>query len=511
MCPRSRGFGLGSAALLALLLLGGCADSTSRPNEDFRPPTVTESNAVTHIRNFGPERFLTVQTVAPSDRAQLLFLRNHMAVRHLEGGSLVPDPDGARVLLFDEYGVVDRVYQGVPAGARPLTLPSFVTADENEVRAIEPDGEALRFSGSEPVEWTAAPVEGPLNGGRRESWSGARTILEFDLAPIQPGEPLLWAMKDDELRPIGEVEIPQNRFLGHLVNTGWTAADGDGTVYFASTIRPEIRAFSVEGSELWRSTWEPPAGVEEPTLGIRDRQATPLFAVYQYGITLGPDGRIYVLAAPDPDEGPNTLLAFERDGTLVGSGTVEERSAIFLGADGQVHAIDPAEALSRTGAPERAPFPDFALPRLDGSEIVKLAEQRGKVVIVNFWASWCGPCRREMPMLRDYATTLDPDEVAVIGLNEDVVPEAGREFVEEIGGVGYPLLEGRGELRNRYNYRGLPYTVILDREGRVVRSFYGFGTSIDPIRTTVESELAAAPAPPPSPPANSLADSQDPP
>ena len=63
--------------------------------------------------------------------------------------------------------------------------------------------------------------------------------------------------------------------------------------------------------------------------------------------------------------------------------------------------------------------------------------------------------------------------------------------IEEIGGVSYDHGQGGGRLRNRYNYRGLPYTVVLDRDLRVIRGFYGFGSSIDPIKETLEKELAA--------------------
>jgi len=95
------------------------------------------------------------------------------------------------------------------------------------------------------------------------------------------------------------------------------------------------------------------------------------------------------------------------------------------------------------------------------------------------------PCRNEMPQLDELSRELDPDEAVVLGLNEDVRPADALAFVEELGGVSYPLAEGLGRLRERYGYRGLPYTVVLDREGRIVRLFYGFGESIEPIREAV--------------------------
>ena len=94
-----------------------------------------------------------------------------------------------------------------------------------------------------------------------------------------------------------------------------------------------------------------------------------------------------------------------------------------------------------------------------------------------------------MPLLDDFARQMDPDRAVVLGLNEDVDPENALAFIEYLGGVSYVSGEGGGRLRSRYNYRGLPYTVVLDRDLRIVRSFYGFGSSIDPIKDVVQSEL----------------------
>ncbi len=94
-----------------------------------------------------------------------------------------------------------------------------------------------------------------------------------------------------------------------------------------------------------------------------------------------------------------------------------------------------------------------------------------------------------MPLLDAFARELDPERAIIVGLNEDVAPGAGLAFIEEVGGVGYESGTGGGRLRSRYNYRGLPYTIVLDRDLRVVKSFYGFGSSIDPIIEAVLQEV----------------------
>ena len=85
--------------------------------------------------------------------------------------------------------------------------------------------------------------------------------------------------------------------------------------------------------------------------------------------------------------------------------------------------------------------------------------------------------------------TTDFDGPVVIGINEDLRIEDALGLLDEIGGIGYSNLRGDGDQRARYHYRGLPYTVVLDREGRIVRSFYGFGTTVAPIQEAVTAEL----------------------
>ena len=200
---------------------------------------------------------------------------------------------------------------------------------------------------------------------------------------------------------------------------------------------------------------------------------------------------LYVLAAPRPEIGPDHILVFDpADGRLLRAGHVAQGSGILADAHGRVYVTSEEEGLRRTDDPNQAPFPTFDLPTLGHStDRTTLEDHRGKVVVVNFWASWCAPCRREMPLLDSFARELDPEQAVIVGLNEDVAPRAGLEFIEELGGVSYESGTGGGRLRSRYNYRGLPYMIVLDRDLRMVKSFYGFGSSIDPIKEVVLQEL----------------------
>jgi thiol-disulfide isomerase/thioredoxin len=252
-------------------------------------------------------------------------------------------------------------------------------------------------------------------------------------------------------------------------------------------------AFDQDGDTVWVSRWEPTVSVDPPTFQAIEGSAVPVYTVLQFGAVAGPQGLFYVLAAPDPEIGPDHVLVFDADGMLMRAGRVDQNSAVLVDQRGRVYETSEEEGRRLQGDPNRSPFPLFALPTLGKpTERTALEDHRGKVVVVNFWASWCGPCRREMPLLDRFAGELDPDHAVVLGLNEDVRPGAGLAFIEELGGVRYESGAGEGRLRSRFNYRGLPYTIVLDRDLRVVRSFYGFGTSIDPIIEAVEEELKAA-------------------
>ena len=491
-----RGRGFGSGLALLLVALTGCGDRGPPPGEplpDYRGPSVTEQAGWTLIESLDPAERLLIYEDPPAEGLQLLFMDGRAAAPLRDGGAAWPDADGARILVFDDRGVVARVAQGVLPDDRNLTSPVSVAIDGESLLAVEADGLGLRFADDRPLEWVSYGVEAPAFGGSAGAMVAARSVYEFHLAPIRSSDPLLWIRDGDtgEMTPVGSPAEPPDPFLGQLVNTGWAVAAGDGSVVYASALRPELVAFDTRGDTAWVSRWQPGETVAPPSLGVVDGSVTPIFSVLQFGLVTGPDGLIYVLAAMTPGGPPDNVLAFDQDGRFVRSGPISKDDAVFADRRGRIYTASREDALSRTGEPERAAFPEFDLPRLGHPGRTRLEARRGKVVVVNFWASWCGPCRREMPLLEAFARELDPEQATVIGLNEDIDPDDALAFVEEIGGVSYVQGQGGGRLRSRYNYRGLPYTVVLDRDLRVIRGFYGFGSTIDPIKETVEKELAA--------------------
>ncbi len=115
----------------------------------------------------------------------------------------------------------------------------------------------------------------------------------------------------------------------------------------------------------------------------------------------------------------------------------------------------------------RPAAPDRALPRLGGGGTASLADYRGKVVFLNFWASWCDPCRQEAPLLESLQKRLG-DRGTVLGVTYKDYAADSRRFMSEHG-LTYPSLrDDRLTLAPEYGTTALPETFVIDRKGRIV-------------------------------------------
>ena len=123
------------------------------------------------------------------------------------------------------------------------------------------------------------------------------------------------------------------------------------------------------------------------------------------------------------------------------------------------------------------PAPDFALDVLDG-EPVRLSDFRGKTVVLNFWASWCPPCRAEMPefqALWEERGPAGPDDLVILAVDflpEDSVADAAN-FAGEFGLTFPVLFDADGSVARRYRVRGFPATFFIDRRGVVRTTAFG--------------------------------------
>ncbi|MDX1516671.1 MAG: TlpA disulfide reductase family protein [Woeseiaceae bacterium] len=110
--------------------------------------------------------------------------------------------------------------------------------------------------------------------------------------------------------------------------------------------------------------------------------------------------------------------------------------------------------------------PDFALKSATG-ENMRLSEYRGDVVMINFWATWCGPCRQEMPLLDELYQRYERVGFNLLGVNIDDDSNRAMNMVRELG-VNFPVLfDSKKEVSRMYDVDAMPVTVLVDREGRV--------------------------------------------
>ncbi len=131
-----------------------------------------------------------------------------------------------------------------------------------------------------------------------------------------------------------------------------------------------------------------------------------------------------------------------------------------------------------TSALAGTPMPEFQLPGVgDSPEVVRSNDYQGKVVLVNFWATWCPPCRREIPSLIRLQEENRHKGFVVIGISMDKsAPDKVAAFVKKIG-VNYPVALGNKEIATSFGALGtIPSSFLVDRNGMVVKKYPGYTT-----------------------------------
>ncbi|HEX9725157.1 MAG TPA: TlpA disulfide reductase family protein [Vicinamibacteria bacterium] len=120
------------------------------------------------------------------------------------------------------------------------------------------------------------------------------------------------------------------------------------------------------------------------------------------------------------------------------------------------------------------PAPDLVLEKVDGSGTLSLADQKGAVVLVDLWATWCAPCLAELPHLQQLADSFDPEEFVMLGI---VLESGAREEIDEFihgQGISYPNLMGKEGTKESFGpFLGYPTKYLISKDGMIVKKYFG--------------------------------------
>jgi len=459
----------------------------AEPNPDAEPETGFMVGPVRHVvAPDAPERLLP-DTVFPDGPARLLWLQGRTAAPLGGGGAIAPDGAGGMVRFDDRLGL------GRPLVLADRDLVSAAATRDGSLWVADAEGAVVRLGGDGRGRAVAVPIDYPVLAADPASdqvWV-ARSSHRWNFRV--PGAAPLLVRLDSAGAAVGELGqtvVPAEQLLAEFASSGQVAVSGD-TVYFAPFILDQVIAFGPAGDTLWVASRELPQTTPEPRFEVAGASPTIDYFPVNLGISVGPDGRLYVLSTPGFTTSAGRLDVFDRGtGSLLRSATLSTAlPTIAVDTGGRVYLLEEFRLLAGTPPGLREPFRDFARDQLGGGRMT-LADLRGKVTLVNFWASWCHPCRTEMPALDSLRREFGEQDFQFLTMNEDVSVADAEAFMRELG-FDFPVLLGKGRLRERYHYIGLPYTVLLDRDGKVVQRWLGFKGSeqIQAERALIRAEV----------------------
>lgn len=147
-------------------------------------------------------------------------------------------------------------------------------------------------------------------------------------------------------------------------------------------------------------------------------------------------------------------------------------------------------SLPVTASPEAWVVPHLRLPVLEGESTVSLEQLRGKVVYLDFWASWCGPCRESMPLYETMYREIGSEHFEILAVNLDEDPNDASKFLRQHP-VSYTVLsDPTGTAAETWRLKAMPTSFLLNVSGEVVNAYPGFETShLEDIRNDIEALL----------------------
>ena len=161
---------------------------------------------------------------------------------------------------------------------------------------------------------------------------------------------------------------------------------------------------------------------------------------------------------------------------------------ILIAAAGGCEAPGIGSGWRRIEPPRQAP--PFTLNQLDGPSI-SLSGLKGRIVVMDFWATWCGPCRFSLPSLEVIAKRYRGRSVTVLLVNLDESPDKVRAWTERRYAAASILLDAGAKVADLYGVQSLPQTFVLDAEGRIVWAHQGYGGGLEETLSRILDELLA--------------------
>jgi thiol-disulfide isomerase/thioredoxin len=462
------------ATLLAMTpLVASCGPSGAGATEP--PRRATEAGAPAAI----------VLDQQKPKRARLLWLDGRPA-QQVGDASVVPDGQGGW-LAFDERLRVTSAPDDLQA--RPLAA---VAGDrEGNIWGIDGQGEMVAVGGG----------------------IAARPAIPFGVVAVDPVSDAIWLVRASdrvsyrmpgdvlplferfypatgEWSGVGEAWLPDYAMLQDLANAGHLVAHGD-TLYYAPFIRDELLALTTTGDTIWRATRGFVNTTTQPSFGVVDGRPVVDYQPVNFGLAWTPIGTLLLLSVDDGSPVLGRLDEFDpATGALLATTQLPNTApTLAVAEDGRVHLLTTAALLGNL-PPRRLVLADTTLPMLDGSSTRSLADYAGQPLILNFWASWCAPCRKELPALDSLRRVLETEGIAVVGMNDDRDADAARRFLALVA-PDFPSFEGGGGMQERFGYLGLPWTLLLDARGEVVGQWIGElnDASLQQLATAARAEL----------------------
>ena len=427
---------------------------------------------------------------AADDGLTLLFLGRSSAAR-VGRISWAADAPRSRLVAFDGDLHVVRTIAN-PRISSPVAVAPY---PNSRLLITERTGEGVVFdTAGTPIREWESPFVAALYATDGPLVYASRSPFFVQLVGEDGSAPLVWELDTLGIPRVGlgTIHVPDIKYLAQLVNAGPVAAH-DRVVYFAPLVRDEILRLDAAGSPVWRSARGLIPIERDPRFAAGNERRVE-HALINIAMTVGPDGRLYVLGGQD-----SAATRLRLDVLDTGTGAILESrilgtpaTAIAVNRRGRIRILDPEALLAQTPTRGRELFtPAFALRDLAG-RAVRLEDYRGKVTLVNFWASWCEPCRAEFPHMAALYRETSRSDFDIAAISDDVSDSQMRAFVREFK-PPFPILVGRGRMKGAYHFRGLPYSVLLDRQGRVIERIFGFGGEQEfrHLRETISREIDA--------------------